>query len=140
MISAAHDSNICDSPANTFYMDIFNEILHSHPEIASGLSPSPLIQGMDTSSPAYEFTGMGSGFSLTSMSNRIRELSCDHNEVTFSWRAFIRDSQSDGPLIELSYSGGIESGLAVYMVYMDAAANEIVIAYRYVCTYVCMYV
>ena len=73
---------------------------------------------------------MGSGFSITELSDKIRAASCLYNEVTFTGHIFIRDSQSDGPLMELSYAGGLESGLNVYLLHMDSAANEIVVAYR----------
>ena len=85
---------------------------------------------MNASLPAYEFQGHGSGFSLTGFSSLLREASCLHREVTFSGRVFIRDSQSDGPLLELAYSGGLESGRPIYIVHMDAGANEIIFGYR----------
>ena len=64
------------------------------------------------------------------MSDRIQKASCLHNEITFSGRVYIRDSQSDGPLLELVYSGGLESGQPLYILHMDAAANEIILTYQ----------
>ena len=113
------------------FINIFEDILISDPDLSEGLVGAPFVHGIDSSMPAYEFSGLGSGFTITSMSNVIREASCTYNEVTFSGRVFIRDSQSDGPLLELSYAGGLESGLVVYLLIIDAAADEIVLGYRY---------
>ena len=85
---------------------------------------------MDRSRPAYDFSGLGTGFSVSGLSDIMRESSCANNEVTFSGRVFIQDSQSDGPLLEVSYGAGLHKGLVVYLLVMDAAADEIVLAYR----------
>ena len=68
---------------------------------------------------------------MTTLSEAIREASCTHNEVTFTGHVFVKKSESDGPLIELSYAGGLENGLVVYLLHMDGAADEFVLAYRY---------
>ena len=111
-------------------MDIFNSLLTS--SVTSRLRIAPFIPGEDRSSPAYEFKGMGSGFSVlnSSLVNSIKAATCTYNEVTFTGRVYIRDSQSDGPLLELSYTGGLEDRLGVYLLHMDAAANEILLGYR----------
>lgn len=100
------------------------------PEVANTLRGAPFIQGMDKSLPAYDFSGLGTGFSVSRLSNAIREASCANNEVTFTGRVFIQDSQSDGPLLELSYGAGLEKGLVVYVLILDAAADEIILGYR----------
>ena len=118
------------SSFKNFYFNIFNEITSNHHHLAESLSTPPLIQGTDTSIPAFEFAGHGSGFSITTMSDRIQTASCFHNEITFSGRVYIRDRQSGGPLLELVYSGGLEPGQALYILFMDAAANEIILTYQ----------
>lgn len=119
-----------NSPPRNLYINIFNEVITRYHSIAQGLTTPPLISGMDPNIPAYEFAGLGSGFSITNLSDAIREASCLHKEVTFSGQVFIRDSQSDGPLLELAYSGGLEAGRPIYIVHVDSAANEIIIGYR----------
>jgi len=91
---------------------------------------APYINGMDTGYPAFEFTGMGSGFLMANFSSAIRKASCLHKEVTFSGFIYIRNSESDGPLLEVAYSSGLEAGRPVYIVNMDAGANEIIVAFR----------
>lgn len=119
-----------DSTKDNTYIDVFNHALLTEPALVSTLRPAPIIGGMDRSSPAYDFSGIGSGFSLAGLSDTIREASCAHREVTFTGRVFIRDSQSDGPLLELSYGAGLETGLVAYVLIMDAAADEIILGYR----------
>ena len=123
----------CPSPplSNGYhYINIFEDMLASDPDIIDQLKVAPYVQGMDVTTPAYEFAGLGSGFAITSMSVSIRKASCEYNEVTFNGRMFIRDSQSDGPLMELSYAGGLQNGLVVYLLHVDAAAGEIILGYR----------
>lgn len=115
---------------DSLYFDIFENIHTKQPELANSFKDAPFVQGVDKTTPAYEFLGMGSGVSVTSLSDEIRHASCVHNEVTFTGRVFIQDSQSDGPLLEVAYSGELENGFVVYLLYMDAAANEIALVYR----------
>ncbi len=91
---------------------------------------APFINGMNPDLPAFEFVGMGSGFLLSNLSSEIRRASCMHKEVTFSGLVYIRNSQSDGPLLEVAYSSGLEAGRPVYIINMDAGANEITVAFR----------
>ena len=114
------------------YIDIFDNLITHDPLTASTLKEAPSIPGIDKTAPAYEFAGLGAGFSSTDLSDDIRKSSCASNEVTFTSRVFIRDSQSDGPLLELMYTGGLNDGIPVYLLHMDAAANRIVLAYRWV--------
>jgi hypothetical protein len=123
---------ICDegSTKTEFYVDIFDHVIQREPEIARRLRGAPFIQGMDSSAPAYDFSGLGTGFSLSGLSENIRRASCASNEVTFTGRVFIQVSESDGPLVEVAYGAGLEKGLVVYLLVMDAAADEIVFAYK----------
>ena len=125
-----NSTSSCPSSFKNFYLNIFNEIASNHHDLAESLNIPPLIQGTDTSTPAFEFAGHGSGFSIKTMSDGIQKASCLHNEITFSGRVYIRNSQSDGPLLELVYSGGLESGQPLYILFMDAAANEIILTYQ----------
>ena len=117
------------APSN-LYINIFHEVTTKHPEILSQLTMAPLVNGMDTNLPAFEFVGMGSGFLMPNFSSAMREASCIHKEVTFSGFVYIRNSESDGPLLEVAYSSGLEAGRPVYIINMDAGANEITVAFR----------
>ena len=111
---------------------MFEELLSNFTDIADTLDLAPVIQGMESNSPAYEFQGHGFDLANANISNAIRTSSCSSNEVAFFTGILFSDSESDGTLIELSYAGRAEAGVPVYAVQMDARADEIRVAYRFV--------
>ena len=120
----------CQSAPYYYHLDVFEEVLSNHTEIADTLDLAPVILGMDSGAPAYEFRGYGFHLINSNVSNAIRRSSCSSNEVTFFTGILFSDSNADGTLIELSYAGRVDAGVPVYAVQMDAAASEIRIAYR----------
>ena len=111
-------------------MDIFEELLSNHTDLADSLDLAPVILGMNTNAPAYKFQGYGFHLTSTNVSNAIRTASCLSNEVTLSTGILFTDSDADGTLFELSYADRAEAGVPVYAVQMDARADEIRVAYR----------
>lgn len=111
-------------------MDIFEELLSNHTDLADSLDLAPVILGMSTNSPAYKFQGYGFHLTSINVSNAIRTASCLSNEVTLSTGILFTDSDADGTLFELSYADRVEAGVPVYAVQMDAQADEIRVAYR----------
>lgn len=122
----------CQSTPYQYHLDIFEELLSNFTDIADTLDLAPVIQGMKSNSPAYEFRGHGFDLTNANISNAIRTSSCSSNEVAFFTGILFSDSESDGTLIELSYAGRAEAGVPVYAVQMDARADEIRVAYRFV--------
>ena len=122
----------CQTTPYHYHLDIFEELLSNYTHIADTLSLAPVIQGMKTNAPAYEFQGYGFHLVNTNISNAIRSSSCSSNEVTFFTGVLFSDSDADGTLIELSYADRQEAGVPVYAVQMDARADEIRVAYRLV--------
>ena len=127
----------CQTTPYHYHLDIFEELLSNYSHIADTLSLAPVIQGMRTNAPAYEFEGYGFHLASANISNAIRSSSCSSNEVTFHTGVLFSDSDADGTLIELSYADRQEAGVPVYAVQMDARADEIRVAYRLV--YICEY-
>ena len=109
---------------------MFKELVSNHTDIVSTLNVAPVIGKMDLTAPTFEFRG--AGFHLTDMalSNEIRRMSCASSEVTFYWSVFFKDSDTSGPLIELAYGDGLGTSFPVFSVFMDASADEIILAYR----------
>lgn len=80
----------------------------------------------------------GSGFHLSDLdlSDKIRAASCASNEMTMYTSVFFLDSQTAGPVLQLSYSmGGELMSFPVFGLYLSADADEIQVVYRYVCAY-----
>ncbi len=87
---------------------------------------------MDPKAPAYEFRGSGIHFADSYLSDSIREHSCSTNEITMFGSVFFKAGNSAGPVIELSYADSFGPTLPVFSLQMDALADEIIVAYRYV--------
>ena len=88
------------------------------------------MTGADESSPAYEFTGQGFHISEKGLSDGIRAASCATNELTMYASVYFRDSQSAGPLLELSYANMAASRLPIFGMSMDAHFDEISVFFR----------
>ena len=129
--SASTDAaGTCQSTPYSYHLDIFEEILSNHTDLADTLDLAPVILGMNTNAPAYKFQGYGFHLTSTNVSNAIRTASCSSNEVALSTGILFTDSDADGTLFELSYADRAEAGVPVYAVQMDARADEIRVAYR----------
>lgn len=136
IIHVAHtSSDACQPTPYRYHLDIFEELLSNYTDIADSLQLAPVIQGMKSNAPAYEFQGYGFYLINANISNAIRTSSCSSNEVTFFTGILFSDSDADGTLIELSYTNRAEAGVPVYAVQMDARADEIRLAYRLVKQY-----
>ena len=109
---------------------MFKELISNHPDIVSTLNVAPIIGNMDLTAPTFEFRG--TGFHLTDMvlSNEIRRMSCASSELTFYWSIFFKDSDTSGPLIEFTYGDSLGTSFPVFSVFIDASADEIILAYR----------
>lgn len=114
------------------HIDVFMEILSNHTDEAKKLEPAPLVGKMDPNAPAYEFRGTGIHLPDNFLSDSIRDFSCSTNEITMFGSVFFKDGNSAGPIIELSYADSFGPTLPVFSFQMDALADEIIIAYRYV--------
>ena len=66
-----------------------------------------------------------------STSDALRRASCSTNEVTFYGSVYFKDSNSGGPLLDISYSEGAGSMIPVYEMYLDAEADTVSLNYRY---------
>ncbi len=114
------------------HIDIFTELLSNHTDQAKQLQTAPLVGNMDPMAPAYEFRGAGVHLTDRFLSDTIRVHSCMTNEITMFGSVFFKDGNSAGPLIELSYANSFGPSLPVFSLRMDALADEIIVAYRYV--------
>lgn len=112
-------------------IDVFQEVLSNHSDIANTLIQAPFVRGADETSPAYEFTAHGFHISEKGLSDSIRAASCATNELTLYWSVYFRDSQSAGPLLELSYANMAASKLPIFGITMNGVTDEIIVFYKH---------
>ena len=112
-------------------MNLFQELLSNHTTQARTLTPAPYIPGMNTQTPAYDFSGTGISMTRQSTSDALRSASCSSSELTLYGTVFFKDSNSGGSLLDISYAGAGGSMMPVYGMYLDAEADSISLTYRY---------
>ena len=118
---------------SALHMNLFQELLSNFTTQARTLTQAPYIPGMNTQAPAYEFSGTGISVTRQSMSDELRSVSCSSSELTLYGSVYFKDSNSGGPLLDISYAGAAGSRMPVYGMYVDAEADSISLTYRYVC-------
>ena len=109
---------------------MFEQVLSNFSRIASGLRQAPYVAGVDVNIPAYQFQGNGFNLLDAKVSNAIRSSSCASRELTIYASIFFRDSQSDGPLLDIAYADGLGASCPAFGLYLDAKADLVTLAYR----------
>ena len=134
MHTHTHTATFCQRQRSpeSLNMNLFQELLTNYTDDSRELKQAPYVQGTDSRTPAYEFSGTGFSMSKKSTSDALRQASCSTNEVTFYGSVYFKDSNSGGTLLDISYSEGAGSMIPVYEVYIDAEADTVSLSYRYV--------
>ena len=130
-----HTASFCQRQRSpeSLNMNLFQELLTNYTADSRELKQAPYVQGTNSQTPAYEFSGTGFSMSKKSTSDALRQASCSTNEVTFYGSVYFKDSNSGGTLLDISYSEGAGSMIPVYEVYLDAEADTMSLSYRYEC-------
>ena len=130
-LSLTHTASFCEEQQSplSYHVDVFEEVLSNHSDVAATLLLAPYIRGQDPDAPAYDFSGSGFHISATGLSNSIIRSSCATNEMTMYGSVFFKDSHSAGPLLQISYADDSTTRLPIYGLYIDAESDEVVVAY-----------
>ena len=129
-LALSSSANVCQEQNDPtyFHVDIFEEVLSNHTDVARQLSDAPFVKGQESDAPAFQFSGRGFDISGSHLTNTIKRLSCLVNEVTIYGSVYLRDSHSGGPLVVISYTGDREKPL--WGLYLDALKDELTVVYR----------